>query len=111
MLHSRLKMKPVARSERLDGKRLTGGVPRQDKPGAFPNLLVFVLKLVRLQSEVSALTDDKILFDARMRMQNDDYAAPRRLDGPFGTPVDAVEKFRKKRGRSHRLIAEVLTPE
>ena len=104
-------MEPAPQSERFDGKRLVGGVPRQDKPSTFPHLQVFVLLLVRLQSEVSALTDDKILFDARVLMQNDDYTAPSRLDGPFGMPVDAVEKFRKKLGRSHGLIAEVLTPE
>ena len=111
MLHSGLKMKPVARSERLDGKRLAGSAPRQDKPRAFPHLQVFVLLLVHLESEVSALTDYEILFDPRVLMQNDDHTSPRRLYGPFATPVDAIEKFRKKCGRSNGSIAEVLTPE
>ena len=95
MLHSGLKMKPVARSERLYGKRLAGSPPRQDKPRPFPHLQVFVLLLVHLESEVSASTDYEILFDPRVLMQNDDHTSPRRLYGPFGALVDAVEKFRK----------------
>jgi hypothetical protein len=67
--------------------------------------------LVHLKSEVSTLTDYEILFDPRVLMQNNEHPSPRRLYGPFTTPVDAVEKFRKKRGRSNGLIAEVLTPE
>jgi hypothetical protein len=44
-------------------------------------------------------------------MQNDDHTSPRRFYGPFTTPVDAVEKFSKKCGRSNGRVAEVLTPE
>jgi hypothetical protein len=44
-------------------------------------------------------------------MQNNEHPSPRCLYGPFTTPVDAVETFRKKTGRSNGLIAEVLTPE
>ena len=47
MLHSRLEMKPVARRERLDGKRLVGGTPRQDESRAFPYLQAFILLFVR----------------------------------------------------------------
>jgi hypothetical protein len=57
------------------------------------------------------LTDYEILFDPWVLMQNDEHTSPRRLYGPFATPIDAVEKFRKKRGRSNGPIAEVLTPE
>jgi hypothetical protein len=67
--------------------------------------------LVRLESEVSASTDYEILFDPRVLMQNDYHTSPRRLYGPFGALVDAVEKLRKTRGRSNGPIAEVLTPE
>jgi hypothetical protein len=42
-------------------------------------------------------------------MQNDDHTSPRRFYGPFTTPVDAVEKFSKKCGRSNGRVAEVLT--
>src|SRR6202048_1524476 len=110
MLHSGLKMKPVTRSERLDGKRLAGSAPRQYKPRAFPHLEVFVFLLVHLQSEVSTRTDYEILFDSRVLMQNDDHTAPSCLYGPFATPVDAIEKFRKKCGHSNWSIAELLTP-
>jgi hypothetical protein len=44
-------------------------------------------------------------------MQNDDHTSPSCLYGPFATPVDAIEKFRKKCGHSNGSIAEVLTPE
>jgi hypothetical protein len=44
-------------------------------------------------------------------MQNDDHTSPRRFYGPFTTPVDAVEKFSKKCGRSNGRVAELLTPE
>ena len=80
MLHSRLKMKSAARSERLDCKRLAGSTSRQDKPGAFPHLQMFVFLLVHLKSEVAAVTDDEILFDPRMLVQNDNHTSPRRLD-------------------------------
>src|SRR5271166_1943042 len=111
MLHAGLKMEPVTRSERLDCKRLAGSAPRQYKPRAFPHLQVFVFLLVHLKSEVSTLTDYEILFDPRVVMENDDYASPRSLDDPVAIPLDAVEKFRKKCGRSNGTIAEVLTPE
>src|SRR5271166_71667 len=111
MLHFGLKMKPVTRSERLDCKRLAGSAPRQYKPRAFPHLQVFVFLLMHLKSEVSTLTDYEILFDARVVMENDDYASPRSLDDPVAIPLDAVEKFRKKCGHSNGSIAEVLTPD
>jgi hypothetical protein len=104
-------MKPVARSKCLDCERLAGRTPRQDKPRAFLHHEVFVLLLVRLKSEVSTLTDYEILFDPRVLTQNDDYTSPRRLYDSVATPVDTVEKLRKKRGRSKGLLAELLTPE
>ena len=111
MLHSGLKMKPIARSERLDCQRLTGGTPIQDEPCALLHFQVFVLLLVHLKSEVSTLTNDEIFFDARVIMENDDYASPRSLDDPVAIPLDAVEKFRKKRGCSNGPVSEVLPPE
>jgi hypothetical protein len=72
---------------------------------------VLILLFVHLKSEVSTLTDNEILFDPRVLMQNDDHTSPRRFYGPFTTPVDAVEKFSKKCGRSNGRVAEVLTPE
>jgi hypothetical protein len=57
------------------------------------------------------LPDYEILFDPRVLVQNDDHTSPRGLYRPFGSPVDAVEKFRKMSGRSNGPIAEVLTPE
>jgi hypothetical protein len=66
---------------------------------------------VHLKSEVSTLTDYEILFDPRVLMQNDDHTSPSCLYGPFATPVNAIEKFRKKCGHSNGSIAEVLTPE
>ena len=111
MLHSGLEMEPVSRRDRLHCKRLVDGMPRQDEPRAFLHLQVFILLFVHLKGEVSTLTDHEILFDPRVLMQNDDHASPRRFYGPFTTPVDAVEKFSKKCGRSNRRVAEVLTPE
>jgi hypothetical protein len=111
MLHSRLKMKPVARSKCLDCERLAGRTPIQDKPRAFVHNEVFVLLLVHLKSEVATLTNYEILFDARVFMQNDDHTSPRRLDDSVATSVDTVEKLRKKRGRSNGPIAELPTPE
>ena len=110
MLHSGLKMKLVARRERLDGKRLAGGTARKDKPRAFLHFQVFILLFVHLKSEVSTLTNHEILFDPRVLMQNDDHASPRCLYGPRRAPLDAIEKFRKKCGRSSG-DAEALTPE
>src|SRR5208282_3281712 len=63
MLHSRLKMKPVARSNCLYRKRLAGGAPPQDEPRAFLHHDMLVFLFVHLKSEVSALTDYEILFD------------------------------------------------
>ena len=111
MLHSGLEMKPVARHDRLNRERLGGGSPRQDEPRAFPHLQVFILLFVHLKSEVSTLTDREILFDPRLLMQNDDHTSPRRLDGPFITPIDPIEKFSKKCGLSNGRMTEVLTPE
>jgi hypothetical protein len=104
-------MKPVARSKCLDGERLVGGTPRQDKPRAFLHQEVFVLLLVHLQSKVSTLTDYEILFDPRVLMQNDDHTSPRRLYDSVATSIDTVEKLGKKRGRSNGPSAELLTPE
>ncbi|MBV9106860.1 MAG: hypothetical protein JO313_12655 [Verrucomicrobia bacterium] len=111
MLHSRLKMKPVARSKCLDGERLVGGTPKQDKPGAFLDQEVFVLLLVHLKSEVSTLTDYEILFDPRVLIENNDHTSPRRLYDAVATSIDTVEKLRKKGDRSHGPIAELLIPE
>src|ERR1700737_5165723 len=49
MLHSRLKMKPVARNKCLDCERLAGRTPRQDKPRAFLHHEGFALLLVLLK--------------------------------------------------------------
>ncbi len=111
MFHSRFKMKPIARSERLDGQRFMGGIPIQDEPCAFLHFQVFVLFLVHFKSEIATLTNDEILFDTRVFVENDDYASPRCLNDPVATPLNAVEEFGKKRGSSDRSIAEVLPPE
>jgi hypothetical protein len=111
MLHSRLEMKPVSRRERFHREWLVCGTPRKDEPSAFLHLQVFILLFVHLKGKVSTLTDHEILFDPRMLMQNDDHASPRRFYGPLTTPVDAIEKFFKERGRSRGPMAEVLTPE
>lgn len=110
MLHSRLKMKPVARSKCLDCERLAGRTPTQDKPRAFLYHEVFVLLLVHLKSKIATLTDYEILFDPRVLMQNDDNTSPRRLYDSVAASVDTAEKLRKKRGRSNGPI-ELLIPE
>ena len=104
-------MKPVPRSERLDGQRLMGGIPIQDEPCTFLHFQVFVLFLVHFKSEIAALTNHEILFDTRMLVESDDYASPGCLNDPVATPLNAVEEFGKKRGSSDRSIAEVLPPE
>jgi hypothetical protein len=72
---------------------------------------MFIFLFVHLKSEVAALTDYEILFNPWMLMQNDDHTSPRRLYGPVTTPIDAIEKFSKKCGRSSGRMIETLTPE
>ena len=111
MFHSRFKMKPVARSERLDSQRFVGGTPIQNEPCTLLHFQVFVFLLVHFKSEVTTLTNDEILFDPRVLVENDDDASPRCLDDSVATPLNAVDKSGKKRGGSDRSIAEVLPPE
>src|ERR1700726_1653010 len=96
MLHSRLKMKPVARSKCLDCERLAGRTPIQHKPPAFLYHEEFALLLVHLKSKVAPSRDYEILFAPRVLTQNDDHTSPRRLYDSAAASVDSVEKLRKK---------------
>ena len=98
MFHSGRKMKPVARNERLNGQGFMGGFPIQDEPCTFLHFQVFVLFLVHFKSEVATLTNDEILFDTWVFVENNNYASPRCLDDPVATSLDAVEESGKKRG-------------
>ncbi len=111
MLHSGRKMKPVARSERLNRQGFVGGIPIQDEPCAFLHFQVFVLFLMHFKSEVATLTNDEILFNTGVFVENDHYASPRCLDDPVATPLDAVEEFGKKGGGSDWSMVKVLPPE